>query len=566
MTVKRIDDKWLLRAALLVVAAGILTTAAGAWGAEEPDAASLVSRNVRVNAPQQLFPLGNPTRSSTTIAASGDGLRLLAGFESFEGLCGPPAGLACPPLDPPGIASYAFSTDGGRTWTDSGGAPFALGNAIPAGHPWAARLGHGGEGRDDRDGSGEKETFFYSAVLEDATTGAPAGLGVYRGHFHGGGFAFADGQLINAANPGDMYSREAVAAGSAAGDSAYMVLINVDEICGIPFAGFGQVELWRTHDGGDSWQGPAVVSPETSTVVDPTQPGCGRNGFLQIAPAVAVGPDGEVYVVWQYGPQFFPDGSNAPNDAIGFARSLDGGSTFEPFSTIAPINAMRSNPPVGYGQNRMNDQPRIAVATDGPHRGRIYVSMYSAASPVSGPTNVQSLVSSQAFLAYSDDRGVTWSAPTPLAPAVPPTGLKRFWSTVTAHRDGDVDVVYLESQEVPTGTPCSVPILATVDRTGPASSLVNTFRVESHDGGVSFGPPVRVSSATSNWCTAPYTFASGVLANFGFYIGAAAAPGRTLAVWPDDRGGPADVFFAGIARDPAEGRRLEAAESSDDQR
>jgi len=167
-----------------------------------------------------------------------------------------------------------------------------------------------------------------------------------------------------------------------------------------------------------------------------------------------------------------------------------------------------ANPPVALGQNRMNDQPRIAVATGGKHRGRIYVTIYPAVAPVSVLARVQSVVSSQAFVMFSDDRGLTWSAPHPIAAPVPPTGLKRFWPTVGVRKNGDVDVVYMESQEVATGTPCSVPFTPTLRRTGPASSLVDTFWVQSHDGGVTFGTPVRVSGQTSNWCTAPYQFAS----------------------------------------------------------
>jgi len=551
---QRCDCKWPLRVAPLAVAACFLAMASGAWAAEGFADGPEVSPNRRVNTPQQPFPLDNPTRSTSTIAASRDGQRLLAGFEDFQGFCGPPAGRACPPERPPGISGFAFSTDSGGSWTD-GGSLFALGNAIPSGHPWTDRLGRGEAGEEEDHGEPrDRETFFFSTLLENAATVAPAGLGVYRGRFDGGAFAFDDGQVIDAARVGDQYSREAIAASKDGSGAAYLVLINVDEICGVPFAGFGQVELWRTHDGGDTWQGPVVVSPETSSIVDPAVAGCGRHGFLQIAPAVAAGPHGEVYVVWQLGPEFFPDGSNAPTDSIGFARSLDGGRTFEPVVKIAPINAMRANPLVGYGANRMNDQPRIAVATSGPHRGRIYVSLYSAASPVSGSPAVQSLVSSQVFLAHSDDRGLTWSVPAPLAPAVPPTGRKRIWPTVSVRPAGEVDIVYLESQEVDTGTACSVPIAPGVVRTGPASSLVDTFWVQSRDGGRSFSAPVRVSSATSNWCTAPYTFASGVVSNFGFYIGSASVRDRTLTVWPDDRDGPADVFFAAIEGRARDGR------------
>jgi hypothetical protein len=531
-----------LAVTVLLSLACALAGAAGAKAAPPPE----VFGNVRVNAPQQAFPADNPSRNSTTIAASDDGQSLLVGFEDLQGACGNPLGLACPPETPPGMSGWAFSTDGGKSWTD-GGSLFALGSAITAGHPWVDRLARGlpAGGRD-------LDTWFFSSRLWDGTTAAPAGLGVYRGHFRAGTFDFTDGQVINSANPlGDLYSRQAIAAAKDGSAAAYVVLINVDEICEVPFAGFGQVEVWRTHDGGDTWEGPAVVGPETTFINDPNNPLCGDEGFLQIAPAVAIGPRGEVYTVWQYGPQFFPDGSNNSNDWIAFSRSTDGGKTWTAPAKIAALNAMRADPPVGYAENRLNDQPRIAVATSGPHRGRVYVTTFPAVSPVNVAATSQSLVSSQAYVIYSDDRGATWSQPVAVAPAVPATGVKRIWPTVSVRPSGDVDVVYLESQETETGTPCNVPIGTGLFRTGPASSLVDTFWVQSRDGGATFGRPVKVSGDTSNWCTAPDNFVSATLSNFGAYIGSASLAGSTLVVWPDDRNGPSDVFFGGVLGEAA---------------
>jgi hypothetical protein len=391
--------------------------------------------------------------------------------------------------------------------------------------------------------------------MQGATNGAPTGgIGIYRGHFGAGTFVWDDGQIINSANGNnEEYSRPAVATAKD-GASAYVALINVDEICARPFSGYGQVEAWRTHDGGDSWQGPVIVSPDAAEVKDPSLPHCGRHGFQQVAPAVTTGPGGEVYVVWAFGPEFFLDtGTNTPFDSIGFAASFDGGQTFTAPTKIAFINAMRDNPPVGYAKNRMNDQPRIAVATGGPHRGRIYVGFYSAVSPVTGLPTVQSLVSSQSYVIHSDDGGQTWSAPVPIGPPVPPTGVKRFWPTLSTRPNGDLDVVYLESQEVATGTPCRVEVLPGHGaRVGPASSLVDLFWIQSRDGGDTFSAPLRVSSQTSNWCTAPYSFSSPLttdsflLSNAGDYIGSTSSGESTLVVWPDDRNVFMDTLFAEI--------------------
>jgi hypothetical protein len=165
---------------------------------------------------------------------------------------------------------------------------------------------------------------------------------------------------------------------------------------------------------------------------------------------------------------------------------------------------------------------------------------------------VQSLVSTQIFLMYSDDQGVTWSTPQTLGPPVPPTRVKRFWPTVSVRPGGDVDVVYMESQEVqlnpnPAVIGCDVPIGGGPRRRGPASSLVDTYLIQSRDGGDTFEAPVRISSETTNWCQVNYRLPGTLtLSNFGDYIGSASAGNRTFAVWPDGRNGVVDVFFAEV--------------------
>jgi hypothetical protein len=535
------------RGVLLQLTAGaILATAAASQAAPPPQ----VTGNVPINAPQQLFPHDNPSRNTSSLAASPDGQHLLAGFEDLQGLCGTPGGLQCPPESVPGYTSYSFSTDGGASWTDAG-SPFPVGPLETAGHPWVARLSRSGdiEAADGKDHG----IYFLTTRMQQTASAVSTGIAVYRGHFGASTFVFDNATTLNSPNaPGDQFTRQAIAAARDGSASAYIVVVNVDEICGVPLAGFGQIEVVSTHDGGNAWSPRVIVAPEGADITDPNNPNCGATGHLQVAPAIAIGPKGEVYVVYQSGPQFAADGSNGPTDHIGFSRSLDGGKTFSTPKLITNQNAMRDDPPVGYAKNRMNDQPRIAVATGGPHRGRVFVTYYAAVSPVTGSPAKQEPVSSQAYLVWSDDRGNTWSAPQPLAGPVPATGLKRIWPTVSVRPSGDVDVVYLESQEVATGTTCSVPFNPTSRRTGPLNSLVDTFWVQSRDGGASFSSPLRVSTATSNWCTAPYQFDvpqvhdSFLISNAGDYIDSISVGNRTLSLWPDDRNGPMDTFFTTV--------------------
>ncbi|HEX9038316.1 MAG TPA: sialidase family protein [Ktedonobacterales bacterium] len=510
-----------------------------------------VGPNVRVNDPQQGFPNGLFGRSETSIAATSDGQQIVAGFNDAQGFCGAPFGVACTPQTPTGLSGYAFSTDGGANWTDGGAPPlftFAGHAVFTRGDPWIARGGLDGA------------TFYYANLSVDATSGADLGVSVHRGHFDSsGGFAWEDVQVLPPPGAGDFYDKESIAAATDGSGAVYATVTNFKQVCGVPGNGFGQIEVWRSHDGGATWQGPAIAGPDLTAITDPANPACGQTGVLQQSSNAAIGPHGELYVTWSQGPTFTSSG--VTTDArIVVATSLDGGATFSAPVVVANTNSMRQDPPVGYNRNRLNDHPRIAVATSGPHAGRVYDVYYSANAPatpvgiVACPTGTpansvcidQNLISSQVYVTFSDDHGATWSAPTALAPAEPATGVKRFWPVVSIESGGTVDVVYLESQETPTAANpiCRerVGTLAsgkTLRRVGSANSLVNTFWVQSTDG-AHFGAPLQMSSATSNWCTT----ASNVTPNFGDYIGSTSGGNRVLAVWADGRNGVPDTFYA----------------------
>jgi hypothetical protein len=301
-----------------------------------------------------------------------------------------------------------------------------------------------------------------------------------------------------------------------------------------------------------------IVSPDISFSTDPADPHCGDFGRIQQSSVPTFGPNGELYVTWSSGPTFNPNGISTDGE-MKFARSLDGGATFSAPITVAKTNSMRANPYVGFNRNRINDHPRIAVANSGPNPGRVFLTYYSAVAPARAPGKVncptltppepdgqdpppftptcygQSLISSQAFLRFSDDRGLTWSQPAPITQPVPATSVKHLWPVVSVEPSGVVDVTYYESREVPDGSACTVRVGGTTYsptyRTGSAHSFVNTFWVQSLDGGRTFTSPVSLSSATSDWCA---TF-SNVTPNYGDYIGSVSIAGKVLATWADGR-------------------------------
>jgi hypothetical protein len=412
-----------------------------------------VGPNIRANAAQQAFPNGLLGRSETTAAATADAQSVLVGFNDAQGFCGSPFGVACTPQSPPGLSGFAFSTDGGLTFTDGGAPdPALFSNVFTRGDPWLDRGGF------------DNLTFYFANLSVDATTGADLGVSVHRGHFSGSSFAWEDIRVFNAPNaPDDFYDKEAIAAARDGSGSAYVSLTNFIKICGHPQAGFGQIEVWRTHDAGNTWSGPVVVSADKTDITDPNNPSCGSGGVLQQSSAPAIGPNGEVYVAWPLGPHLGPTGTSAQ---IGVARSLDGGVTFNTPAVVANINTMRNDPPVGYNRDRINDHPRIAVATSGSFKGRVYVTFYSAVDPVTaapispcaapfvGSCRAQRLTSSNVFVTFSDDLGVTWSTPVAIGGllASGSTGVKRWWPVVNVEPGGTVDVVYYESQETTTAS------------------------------------------------------------------------------------------------------------------
>jgi len=531
---------------------------AGPLAAPAPPGGVRVSPNVAMNAPQAPMPRGELGRAAAAVAADPEGRQVVAAWETIQGFCGLPLpfGDPCPPRDPPGLTAFGVSTDGGRTWTDAGSPPVADG-AFAAGHPW---LDRGGE--DDR-------TFFLVSRARSTTDATLIGITFYSGRFENGAFAWRHGRLISPARLGDYWRSSSVAAAKGGSGDVYAALSNLQSRCGIPGRGTGQIEVLHSPDAGVTWEPPVVVGKDDTLVTpDPSDPRCGATGTTQIAPSLAVGDHGDVYAVWQFGPwvydytpgpvaTLFP---TAHTISFRFARSLDRGRTWSAPKDVAWSYSLGEDPPVGYSKDNINDFPRIALAADGPHRGRLYLTYPAVMREVASFPTEQQVVSSQVYLVWSDDQGSTWSAPVPLAPAVPATGIKRLWPTVAVEPGGKVDVVYLESQEREaterpaahaSDTACVALLPTGLFRAGRNSSLVDLYWVQSTDGGAHFGWPVRVTSET-------YDMGGFLEANFGNYLGIFPGRDRTFAVWTDGRSGVPDAFFSEIRSEAVPAIRSEA--------
>jgi hypothetical protein len=414
-------------------------------------------------------------------------------------------------------------------------------------------LAIGGQGND---------TFYYAniAVFEDQGPeiffGLPeptAGVSVHQGEFNGSNFSWTDSVLLQSPNyPNDFLDKEFIAADMRTGsDNVYVSVTNFKEVGGIPMFGFGQIEAYSSTDGGQTWLRAIVQPDETISVSD-------NAGIINQGSEPAVGPRGSVHVAWERG-WLYPITGGSVTPELRVATSVDEGATWAPAATASdPAGKLVSKicsgslfPPAGYNRLNSNDFPRIAVAQDGPERGRVYV-VWQDCRIANGGTQEETggfgHPDTDIYLAFSDDRGTTWSEPTLVAGGG--DGKIQFWPTVSIQPGGNVDITYYESDEVeldPTDEEeCSVPIVGGPDprpqRTSPVTSFVDVFWAQSTDEGASWHSPVRITDVTTNWCST----VTNIRPNFGDYNSAASAGNRLFTAWADGRFGVPDVFFSEV--------------------
>lgn len=537
--------------ALFGLVPGPVAGAAGA-GSELSGPPPRVGPNLEVSDPQLPFPDGLLGRSETTLAATAGGHRIVVGWNDAQGFCGPPRNIPCTPPPTPGSTGYAYSTDGGRTFTDGGAPPPGTHVAFGPGPAGTSATGVYVTGADpslDAAGRGGSDVYYANMAYFEDFLPIFAGMSVHRGRFHGRAFSWDDPVLVQAPGyPNDFLDKEHIAVD---GDDVYLTVTNFVEVGGIPAVGTGQIEAYRSHDGGATWARSVIQPDETLSPATGT-------GVINQGSEPAIGTAGEVVAAWQRGflSPFFGQAAVGVWPEIRVSRSLDGGATWQPAAAgppssgvnpagvlLAPICAGDLFPPSGYSRNRSNSWPRIAVAETGRHQGRIYVTWQDCrianGGPMPAPLGPEDLATglgvdlghpdTDVYLAYSDDRGATWSAPVLVAGGG--DGRIQFWPTISVGATGAVDLTWYESLE-PSGTGFL--------GAGAGTSLVDVYWSRSTDGGASFRAPVRVTDVTSDWGATT----SNINPNFGDYNDALTLGDRLYVTWADGRTGVPAVFFA----------------------
>src|SRR5439155_16036687 len=278
------------------------------------------------------------SQAENTIAAMGS--NLLAGWNDGRGFC----------VSTVGVQAYAYSTNGGASWTDAGDPPL-----LPTGARWRGDPVHGVNRKTGN--------FYIAGLCEGGTQGS--GLFLARGHFQGASFTLDDNRQI-APGGANFLDKEWLAVDSLSGN-LYVTYSNF--IGGVN----SQIELIRSTDNGLTWSAPLVLSsPAGFGKVQGSRP--------------IVGPAGELYVVWyEYG---------SPLSHVRVRRSDNFGVSFGPEQTVTDFYENSYSGAPGYRRGFAPTLPSGAIdVSSGPHRGRLYlawdeaVEFYDAPFPVS-PTTV----------------------------------------------------------------------------------------------------------------------------------------------------------------------------------
>jgi hypothetical protein len=245
-------------------------------------------------------------------------------------------------------------------------------------------------------------------------------------------------------------------------------------------------------------------------------------------PALAVGPNGEVYGAWE--------GHGAP-DTLLFNASTDGGVTF--FNAIGTaqgadlvihdyVSCLDDSVPqvMVPGVPRINSFPTIDVdRTNGPNRGKLYIAW-------ADPFTTSSTTSDVMLLVLDPPNGTRpFVLPSPTR--VKPTGSDQFFPILRI--DQQTGIMYIAFY-------------------GQAGGGINPFLVSSTDGGASFSAPSSLSSSASDpQIQSQIISANGKGIGIGDYIWLDITKTKLGAVWTDTRNGKQEIFFGGLSFGPSDG-------------
>jgi len=269
------------------------------------------------------------------------------------------------------------------------------------------------------------------------------------------------------------------------------------------------IEFSRSTNNGVSWSGPINISNAIAA-------GSHNQGVN-----IQTGPNGEVYCVWAV----YDDWAAGlyEEDALGFAKSTNGGSSFGAATRIHNnIKGGRSwNPVNDAGKNmRMNSFPSMAVdISGGAYNGYIYVVWANMGVP---GTNTGTNMS--VYCMRSTNGGTSWGTPVRVNQFYA-SDYAAFFPWITCDPvTGKLFCIFYDDRNL-----------------GSASTACEVWVAYSEDAGVSWSD-FRVGDVS--FTPAPMSgLASGY---FGDYLGIAARDGWVYPCWTDNRSGRALTYVSPI--------------------
>lgn len=403
------------------------------------------------------------------------------------------------------------------------------------------------------------------------------------------GMTWHDGGELPVPDGGNVFGDPVVAAGPD-GTFYYATLLGTPGCC--------RIGVYRSEDGGVSWQGPVLLAPErpddlfhdkpwiavdtsedsphrgtvhvawTNVVEDESgffhpdevllvRSTDGGRSFTEATPIshvvmpdgsvrdrpgsaaqVAVGPEGEVYLAWV----------DLVANSQGFlysTRSTDGGRTFPGGRMVArmtmPGYQQACSPLVGVahvvnGDIRVAHNPSFAVDTsDSPYRGRLYIAVgLKFHDPAVNRTDLADIV-----LFTSDDGGITWTN----------VEVDQFGQPRDPQEKLNDDGTWTDQfhATVAVAGDGTVAVSWYDRRLSPRAGqgtdpygnwLIDVFATTSTDGGETFSPNVRVTDVSFPPArTNPHAnwLAGCFMGDYNAMVGA--GPGEFLLAWGDNREG-----------------------------